>query len=97
MAFIQIIDFRTSRLDEGREHVEKYRAATEGKRTATRAVLCQDRDDPTRYLNIVFFDSYEAAMENSQLPETQELSEQLGKISDGEPTFLNLEVIEDDA
>ena len=95
MAFIQIIDFRTSKFEEGRKHVEEYRAKTEGKRTAGRAIMCKDRDQPDRYLNIVFFDSYEAAMENSNMPETNELSQKLAALTDGQPTFLNLDVIEE--
>lgn len=95
VAFIQIIDFRTSRMDEGRKHVDEYLAKTEGKRTTGRSILCQDRDDPTRYLNIVFFDSYESAMENSNLPETGELAAKLAELSDEPATFLNLDVLED--
>ena len=95
MGFVQIIDFKTSRMDEGRALVEEWEKATEGKRTASRAVLCQDRDDPNRYVNIVFFDSYESAMENSNLPETQQLSSDLAKLMDGPPTFLDLDVIDE--
>jgi len=95
MAFVQIIDFRTARLDEGRVHVEEYLAKTEGRRTVRRSLLCQDRDDADHYLNIVFFDSHESAMENSSLPETGELAEKLAELSEGTPTFLNLEVLDD--
>ena len=95
MAFIQIIDFRTSRIDEGQKLVDEYFTKTEGRRTARRGLMCQDRDDPGRYVNIVFFDSYESAMENSNLPETGELAEKLAALSDGPATFLNLEVIEE--
>lgn len=92
MGFIQIVDFRTDDIDEGRKHVDEYRAKTEGRRTARRSVLCRDRDDPGHYLNIVFFDSYDAAMENSAMPETAELSENLASLMTQPPTFLNLEV-----
>jgi hypothetical protein len=95
MAFVQIIEFTTSRLEEGMPHVEAYEKATEGKRTVRRSVLCRDRNNPTRYLNIVFFDSYEAAMENSNLPETQELAQKLGELADGTPTFYDLDVVRD--
>jgi hypothetical protein len=57
MAFVQIIDFHTSKIDEGRKHVDEYLAKTEGRRTATHSIMCQDRDDPTRFLNLVFFPS----------------------------------------
>ena len=95
MGFIQIIDFRTKRLEEGKAHVEEYLAKTEGRRTAGRSILCQDRDDADHYLNIVFFDSYESAMENSKLPETGELAAKLGALSEEPETFLNLEVLDD--
>jgi hypothetical protein len=95
MAFIQLIEFKTTRLEEGTPHVEAWEKATEGKRTAQRAVLCRDRSDPNRYVNIVFFDSYEAAMENSNMPETQELAQKLAELSDGAPTFYDLDVVMD--
>jgi hypothetical protein len=93
--FIQVINFRSSQLEEGRKLSDEYRARTEGKRTARRALLTQDREDPASLFNIVFFDSYEAAMQNSQLPETQELAGKLAAIAEGPPTFYNLEVIAD--
>ena len=37
-----------------------------------------DRSQPGRYFAIVFFDSYESAMENSSLPETQAAAEKYG-------------------
>jgi hypothetical protein len=95
MAFIQIIDFRTSRIDEARGHIDDYLSKTEGKRTAGRGLLCEDRDNPGRYLNIVFFESYERAMENSEMPETGALAQQMMALSDGPATFFNLDVIDD--
>jgi quinol monooxygenase YgiN len=93
--FVQVMDFHTSRMEEGRKLVDEYEAATEGKRTARRAVMCRDREDPNHYINVVFFDSYESAMKNSELPETTHLAEQLGKLLEGEMKFLNLDVVED--
>ena len=49
MAFIQIVEFRTSRFDEGQKFVDEYRAATEGKRTTTRVRVGEDRDHPGHY------------------------------------------------
>ncbi len=92
MAFIQIIEFDTERIDEARTAVEEYMAKTQGRRTTRRSLLCSDRDRPGHYVDIVFFDSYESAMENSNLPETSELSQRLGELTTSEPTFLNLEV-----
>jgi hypothetical protein len=96
MAFIQVIDFRTNRIDEGRAAVDEYRASTEGRRTARRGILTKDRDEENHYVNIVFFDSYEEAMKNSEMPETQKLAQTLGGLSEGETRFLNLEIVMDD-
>jgi hypothetical protein len=95
MAFVQIIEFRTAKIAEMRSVGDEWERATEGKRKARRRILCQDRDDSGRYVNVVFFDSYEEAMENSALPETSSFSKKMMSFADGAPTFYNLEVIED--
>jgi hypothetical protein len=95
VAFIQIIEYRTSKPGEMQAVADEWAQATEGKRKARRRVLCQDRDNDGRYFNIVFFDSYEEAMENSALPETDRLSKKLMSFADGPPTFYNLDVVDD--
>ena len=95
MAFVQIIEFRTTKIAEMRSVGDEWEKATEGKRKAGRRVLCQDRDNPERYFNVVFFDSYEDAMENSALPETDSFSKKMMSFADGAPTFYNLDVVED--
>jgi hypothetical protein len=95
MPFIQIIDFHTSDIDGIIAAGDEWEKATEGKRTARRRVMAQDRNDPTRYLAIVFFDSYESAMENSNLPATQAAAEKFAALSDGPPSFYDLEVVDD--
>jgi hypothetical protein len=42
----------------------------------------------------VFFDSYESAVENSNLPETSELAGKLGELADAQE-FINLEILDD--
>ncbi len=54
-----------------------------------------DRDNPRHYFNIVLFDTYESAMENSQPPVTQAFSNRMMALGDGPPTFHNLDVVED--
>jgi len=95
VAFVQIIEFRTSKPDEMSKVEQEWERATEGKRRAVRRVLAQDRDNPGRYFNIVFFDSYEAAMENSALPETSRFAEKMMSFADGPATFYNLDVVTD--
>jgi hypothetical protein len=95
MGFVQIVEFRTDKVDAVQEVGNRWEAATAGKRTARRRLLCRDHNDPTRYFNIVFFDSYESAMQNSNLPETQELSKEMMSFAEGPPTFYDLDVVDD--
>jgi hypothetical protein len=95
MGFVQIIDYTTSKFDEMQKLGEEWEAAASGDSKARRRVLCADRDKPGRYLNIVFFDSYEEAMENSSLPQTQDFAERMAALADGPATFYNLDVVED--
>jgi len=95
MGFVQIIEFRTSKVDEVRKVGDEWEAAAGVDSKARPRVMCEDRDNPGRYFNIVFFDSYESAMENSNLPMTQEFSQKMMALSDGPSTFYNLDVIED--
>jgi hypothetical protein len=94
MGFIQVIDFRTSDLEGIKKADEEWRAATEGKRTLRREIMTRDRNDPSHYVLITFFDSYESAMENSALPETQASAEQFAALSEG-MTFVDLDVIDE--
>jgi hypothetical protein len=95
MAFVQIIEFRTSDIEGVRRIDEEWRRATEGRRTVRRELLARDHSDPDRYFAVVFFDSYESAMANSSLPETKASAEQYMKVSDGPPVFHDLDILED--
>lgn len=95
MAFMQIIEFRTADVDAVRKIDEEWRRATEGKRTVRRELVARDRNDPERYFALVLFDSYESAMENSDLPETKFAAEQYMKATSAPPVFYDLEVLED--
>jgi hypothetical protein len=57
--------------------------------------VCEDRDNPGRYFQLVFFDTYEYAMKNSELPVTQEIAGKMAELADGPPAFYNLDVIDD--
>ena len=95
MAFIQIIEVQAKNLDKLQAIDQDWEKATEGKRTARRSILTTDRNDPSRHLVIVFFDSYESAMENSNLPETAEFSSKWAEAVDGPITFHDLDVVDD--
>jgi quinol monooxygenase YgiN len=95
MAFIQIIESRTKKFDEVQALSEEFFKATEGRRTLQRSIITRDHNDPDRYLIIAFFDSYESAMENSNLPETAAFAEKQMALLEGPPTFFDLDVIEE--
>lgn len=95
MAFIQIIEFPAENTDAIKALGEEWETTTAGKGTARRAVLARDRNDASRHFNIVFFDSYEEAMKNSELPETQAMAEKMQSVASGPPTFYDLDIIED--
>lgn len=95
MSFIQIIEFRTSKVDEMRAMGEQWEQASSNDRKTRRRITCEDRDNPGRYFNIVFFDSYEEAMQNSELPVTQEFAGKMMELADGPPTFYNLNVVDE--
>jgi quinol monooxygenase YgiN len=96
MRFVQLIEFNTGDIDAFNRTLDEWLAKTRGVRTATRAVLGRDRENDGTYVNIVEFPSYEAAMENSNRPETAEFAARLSDLCDGPATFRNLDVIRDD-
>ncbi|MEV6212706.1 hypothetical protein [Kitasatospora sp. NPDC051914] len=93
MRFIQIIEYRTSRIDEFNALLDSWVEKNEGNRLATRALQTRDRDAENVYLNIVEFPSYEQAMANSDRPETAEFAAQAAALCDGPPVFRNLDLL----
>lgn len=95
MKFVQLIEMRTKHVDELQALEEEWQQATEGKRTLRRAIVGRDRNDPDRHIVIAFFDDYESAMVNSNLPETQEFGQKQFALLDAPPTFTDLDVIDE--
>ena len=95
MKFVQIIEFEATdeQLAQGDALVEDYMEKTEGKRTAGRSTLLRDRANPSKYYNIVEFESYEDAMRNNELPETQALSQSMMATTSGAPRFIDCDVL----
>ncbi len=93
MPFVQMIEFETGRIDEFTATVDEWLKESADWRTSTRAQLCENRDHPGTYVQMVEFPSYEVAMENSNRPETGKFAERLAALCDGAPTFHNLEVL----
>ncbi|MFJ4689818.1 ester cyclase [Streptomyces sp. NPDC088766] len=96
MTFVQLIDCRTSRFDEMNRLMDTWVEQTKGKRTATHAMVGKDRSDASHFVEIVEFPSYEEAMRNSGLPETEKIFDDMVALCDGMPTFTDLEVVRDE-
>jgi hypothetical protein len=91
--FVQVIEIRTTNVEQIEELVSGWLAETEGIRKAQRGTLTRDRDRPDVYVQIVEFPSYEEAMANSNLPATTEFAKKLAELSDAAPTFRDLDVL----
>lgn len=96
MKFVQTIEFRTTRYDEVAALMDEWASSTASTHTPTRAWTTRDRDDANTYVQIVEFPSYDDAMRNSQLPETNAFAEKMMALCDGEATFRNLDVVREE-
>jgi hypothetical protein len=95
LAFLQVIQYRTSKYDEMKKVADEWEADPGGTDTSRRVIVCRDRDNDGQYFTLVFFDSYESAMANSNASRTQEMSQRMMALADGPPSFLNLDIVED--
>lgn len=91
--FVQIIEWKTSRWDEVKQLNDEWRERfpTMG---PTRVVVGADKENSGSYITVVEFESYEAAMKNSEDPATSEFAERMMKLSDGPPVFRNFDVVQ---
>ncbi|MEU5435251.1 ester cyclase [Streptomyces sp. NPDC020719] len=96
MTFAQIIDFKTERFSDLDQLMDQWIELTKGKRTASHNVIGKDRSDASHFVEIVEFPSYEEAMANSNLPETNRIFEEMVALCDGMPTFTDLDVVRND-
>jgi hypothetical protein len=96
MKFVQLVEFRTSRYDEVAALMDEWVARTEGERTAQWSMTTRDRETSDTYIEVVLFPSYEDAMRNSELPETDAFAEKIKALCDGPPVFRNLDVVRED-
>jgi hypothetical protein len=95
MKFIQIIEFKTSRPDEVKQAMDEFLEKNHGSLHGD-GYICKDRDNEGSYANVIIFNSYEEAMRNNDNPAVHELSETMMKLTDGPPTFRNLDVQKED-
>ena len=91
--FVQIIEFTTTQIDEVKALGEEMQSQPDAG-LVIRATFTADRDRPNTYLNVIEFESYESAMENSNRPETSAFAARMAELCDGPPTFRNLDVMD---
>ena len=61
--------------------------------TVLRTGLTADLDQPGQYAWIVYFESAEAAQQNSERPETAEFATRFAELCTNGPEFRNLDVV----
>jgi hypothetical protein len=73
MTFVQLIEVEVDidRVAVVLAEADRWFEETEGRRTQVRELITRDRTEPSRFVVIAVFDSYESAMKNSELPETR--------------------------
>jgi hypothetical protein len=91
-AFVQIVEMSTSRIDEMQKFNEEWRERNPD-RLLDWSIVAEDRDHPGKYVVMVHFESYDVAMKNSADPRTAEFAAKMQELSDGPPTFRNLDVV----
>jgi predicted small metal-binding protein len=91
-AFVQVIEFRTGRIEEFEQVEDRWADEIGSDRTARWEIIGADRNAPSRYLQVVAFPDYESAMANSKHPVTGQFAEQLGELCESAPTFHDLDV-----
>ena len=96
MAFVQVMTYSTTKRAEMDAALERWLDDTQDVRRARRRLLLKDREVPDRYVEVVFFDSYEDAMHNSTLPATSALSAEFAQLVDDGFHFQNLDVVADE-
>ena len=94
MAFIQSIDFATERRDEVLELMGRWSADAIGNGTAQRGTMAENRSTPGRFVMAVWFESPEAAAENSARPETGAFAEEFASLCSDGPEFREFDVVE---
>ncbi|WP_030202904.1 ester cyclase [Streptomyces sp. NRRL S-87] len=97
MTFVQLVDYTTHQPEAMNSLLDKYVSQSQGRRTVTHTVVGKDRDNSEHYVDVVEFPSYEEAMKNSNLPETDRMFNEMVALCDGMPTFTNLDVIRDES
>lgn len=91
--FVQMVEYRSSRMDEMRAMQDQWRREHPDM-GPTRVMVLEDRDRRGTFVAVVEFASYEEAMRNNDDPLTAEFAQRMMALSDGPPTFRNLDLVD---
>ena len=95
MRYIQLVEFDTNHpVIEVQQALDAWLAASRGKRTLHMAVVAADHDRAHHYWELLEYSSEEEASKTAGLPETKAAYDRWSALLDGEPTFHNLDVVE---
>jgi quinol monooxygenase YgiN len=95
MRYIQLVEFHSGHpTGEVRQALDEWLAATRGKRTLETAIVAVEHEQPNHYWELLEYPSEAEAAAATDLPETKTAYERWMSLVDGEPTFHNLEVVE---
>ena len=96
MAFIQVIEYTTTKYDDVRALGDRFvEARRSGGGPKPESVLfLKDRDRPDTYRTVARFASYEEAMENSERDDTTQMAQQIAALCD-EQSFRNFDVLDE--
>lgn len=97
MSFTQLIEFDTTKEEEElRRLMDEWRNALGTETTVTHTTLTRDHKRPGHYVAIVEFSSREEAMRDGGIPQTEEMAHKVRELCEGQPRFIDLEVIEEE-
>lgn len=91
-AFVQVIEFRTGRIEEFERVEDRWADEIGTDRTARWVVTGADRNEPGHYLQLVAFPDHPSAMANSKHAATSRFAEMLGGLCDAPAAFHDLDV-----
>ena len=95
--FVQIIQWKTSRIDEVEKLGDELRSSREGSAGGPKRVqILADKDNADTYYTVAEFASAEEAKANSDHPDTSAFAARMMELCDGPPTFHNTAVLRDD-
>ena len=91
--FVQLIECATDDAEGLVAVANEWSADAIGTGTCLRGEFGRDSNDPSRFVMLAYFESAEAAQENSDRPETAAYAERFGALCTDGPSFRDLTIV----